>query len=460
MDGLRDEVALVGVAGHADAAGVAARAMAGLTHRGGDSGGLVVGDGARFRGVWPQRVGALQDPVTLDPLMGSVAVAKVWSRVSPRRDVSPRRPVCAGTQIGPMAAALAGRLVNGPELNQLVSRQGAVRAEGTPEELLLHLAAQSTQKRVINRLVDALWRLDGAFAALLATTDTLVAVRDPRGFKPLVMGRLDGAVLFASEDVAIRAVGGEVVRDVEPGEMILVDPRGIQTTFPFRHAPLSPCAQEVVQLARLGASVGGRSVWQVREKLGSALADEGRTDADVVIPMTGDDTPAAVGLAEALQIRWARGVLAAPGVGTPSPRSAHAEGWFAVPDVVAGKRVVLVASSLGTGVTLRAVVKALRQAGVATVHVRMITPPLRRACPYGVVCPSTDELASQRGQVGASAYGVESMRWLRLPQLHKVLRTSPDQAVCDGCLSGDLPITPPSDDQLALFEGVKRRTST
>ncbi len=347
---------------------------------------------------------------------------------------------------GPMAVALAGRLTNGTRLRRELKARGALFQTDSDAEVLLHLVAQSSQRTPVNRIVDALWRVAGAFSAILLGPDLMVAVRDARGFRPLVVGRVDGALAVATEDVAIRDAGGQVQRSVRPGEMIVVDRGDVQSVRPFPPQPAARCSQELVGLARHDANVFGRAPYEVREALGKRLGREAPCpDAEVVVALP-EDEPFGIGFARAADLPYERGLL--PGYGTADSDTR----WMTVPAVVRGRRVVLVARSLLTGRVLKRAVTALRGANAVDVHVRIATPPIAKGCIYGVPSPTTDEMAwTHRSDLDDLALWLDAVTvgFSSQTGLREVLG---DDGWCMACVDGNHPVAPEEpDDQLPLF---------
>ncbi|MEQ1500602.1 MAG: hypothetical protein ABMB14_00155 [Myxococcota bacterium] len=449
MDGFVDPTGLCAVAGHPDAGTLAAAGLAALRHRG-DRGAVAVADGAtvRFAGD-PNRT-------RLDAMPGGVAIAAASGG-----DDGPRM-VFVRPRGGALAAAVAGRFTNGARLRRELLDAGAVFAGPTDAELLVHLIAASHHKTFVNRLVEALWRVEGAYTLLVAVSDRVVAVRDPGGFRPLVLGRLGDATIVASEDGAVRVIGGEVRREVRAGELVVLDARGAaQSVNPFPARPPSACVQELIAVARDDAAPFGRSVAGIRRLLGERLGTSlPRPDADVVCAVPGAEL-AALGYARATGVPYEAAIAAEPPTGpVPEPAASIRDfgarlAWRIVPSLVHGRSVALVASGLGTGRSLRKLVRLLREAGARAVHLRIAAPPVRASCPYGLVGPLTEELVMSRvGVHAAEVIGVTSVELLALDALHDVAGTGDAEVhgLCDACLSGRRPVEPErADDQLPLF---------
>jgi amidophosphoribosyltransferase len=449
VDGFQDGSGLFGVAGSTAAAEQVAAGLGSLQHRGAAGVAIASADG---RGVRSTRARGAVHQLSMDGLSelpGTLAIGQVHGGLG-NPDLA-GLPLDGGDRMvlgtwsgGELAAALAGRFTNGTRLRRELKAGGALFQTESDAEVLLHLIAQSRQTTVVNRVVDALWRVEGAFSLVLLGAEILVAVRDPRGFRPLVVGQNGGALVVASEDVAIRAVGGQVQRSVAPGEMIVVDRGAVQSVRPFPPQPASPCAQELIGLSRHDARLDGRAPYTVRTTLGERLGQAAPCAAAERVLALPRDEPYALGYARVTGLPYERALVSA--------WSGHADDWMVVPAVVEGKRVVLVSRSLLTGAEVREAVTRILAAGALDVHVRIATPPIKRACSYGVPSPTTDELASARREaVDELALWLDaaSVDFLSLEALEEVLG---DGGWCTGCLSGTLPVVPEEpDDQLPLF---------
>lgn len=455
MAGMRDGTGIAAVYGHPRAARVAARCVRALSHRGGGTVGLVVtqGETQRIRHGADRRL--LDDEAALDALFGHIAVAQSHgpsgegSAEDPWASSVDLTPVPAAGRlaVGPVAIAVAGEITNADALRAQLLESGTVLRGDGLAELLVHLVARSAQRTPVNRLVDALWQVRGAFAVLMSTSSALIAVRDPHGLRPLVLARLDGAVIAVSEEVAAHEIGAQVMRHVAPGEMVVTDARGIVQVQPFMRRPHALCVQELVQLARLGSTVDGWSVHQARTSLGEAIAQERAVaDAQVVVALDAASVPAALGYARVARVPFEQGLVV--------ERAGQAA--LAMPEVVAGRRVVVVAASIGSGAELRQPVAALTRAGAVAVHVRVASPRLVRACPYGVEGPGVAELEealpASPGDA-ARALGATSVSWLSAERLAGAIGASGERDVCTGCLGGDFPVPPEArEEQLVLFD--------
>lgn len=437
VEGFRDEGGLFGIAGHPRAVTVVCAGLRELHHRGERSAGLVASDGYVLRSA-RGLVNELFPGATLRGLGGGLVLGQVFGA-----DAPPDGPFLARVRGGSVAIALSGHVANATRLRRDLDDRGAVQTSTADAELLAHLVAQSPQKTVVNRLVDALWRAEGGFSVVAITEDRLIAVRDPRGFRPLVFGRLDGAALFASEDGAVRAIGGEVVRDVEPGEMIIVDPGGVRSVAPFPRRPRASCVQELVSIARPDGRALDVPVHGVRVALGERLwREQPCAKAEIIVPWPDGGAAAASGAALIAGIPSIPALFRPPGADDGLADGTRIR-LAAIPSIVEGHIIALVAPSLATGEGLRQGVAALRAAGAVEVHVRLASPEVKSGCPYGVRGPAADV---------TTAIGADSTAWLPLPAFREVLAQHHASGACEGCLSGEWPVPPDVDGQLPLFE--------
>lgn len=465
MEGFVDGSGLFAVVRHRDAAHLTWLGLHALQHRGNGGAGLAASDGDLVR--YRHGVGAVPEALpagSLAALTGSLAVGQIYGRGLPG---APALEGDAGERMlfgrwagGQLAVALAGRFTNGTRLRRELKERGALFHTASDAEVLVHLLAHSGQRTFVNRLVDALWKVDGAFTAVVCSEDRVVAVRDPRGFRPLLLGRLGEAALLSSDDAAIRFVGGTVQRELQPGEMVILDERGAQTVQPFPKRRRSACAQELVALARSDAQAFGSHAYDVRLGLGQRLAREAPCpDARVVVGLPGAAEPIAIGYGRAARIPCERGLLGLPWAGRVDEPAGGASDLDArshlavVPAVVEGRPVVLVTPTLVTGQGVRAAATLLREAGASAVHVRVASPLVRSSCFYGVSSPTVDELLANRNQAVADALGATSLACLSMEaMLDQLGHRSAEQSFCHACFDGEFPLPPEEpDDQLPLF---------
>jgi len=451
---VRDSGGLFVVAGHIDAARVAVLGLHGMQHRGRDGAALTVADGVRLRSVHGRgRVGPVLSE-SVGSLLGTVAVGTVWNGDGVDRLVSGR------FSAGRLVAGVVGRFTNGHSLRQELLEQGAMLRSGSDAELLVHLVARSTQRTLVNRLVDAVWRLEGAYVLTVCTAERLVVLRDPAGFRPVWVGHLGDAVVAATDDAALVEAGARPERPLAPGEMLIVDERGSVRIKPLPERPLARCTQEMVGLASAHGRPFGIAAHQLRRELGQALAEQHPApEATVVVGMPGAGEALAVGVASALGLPNERALTVVDGGPFGQLHDGLDYGSRArlkvLESAVDGERVLLVTPWISGGDLLRQAIARLDAAGARGVELRSAAPPMRLACPYGVAMPGTETLASSRHPDPSdlsSWLGAASVAWLTGPVLEKVL--GPQDGRCDACLSGTLPVDVQDaldEDQLSLF---------
>ena len=451
---MRDSGGLFLVAGHADAARVAVLGLHGMQHRGGSGAALTVADGMRLRSVSGRGSVAEVLSEEVGALLGTVAVGTVWSGDGTDRLVS------GGFRGGRVVAGVVGRFTNANSLRQELLGQGAMLRSGSDAELLVHLVARSTQRTLVNRLVDAVWRLEGAYVLALCTPDRLVVLRDPAGFRPVWIGHLGDAALVSTDDAALAEVGARPGRALAPGEMLIIDEQGTVGIKPLPERAQARCSQEMIGLASAHGSPFGISAHRIRVQLGEVLAaHHPAPEATVVVGMPGAGEAIAVGMARALGLPQERGLevvepgpfgVASDGLDYGSPTRLRV-----VASAVEEQRVLLVTAWIGAGDRIRQAIARLQAAGATAVDLRCAAPPMRLACPYGVTMPGTETLASARHPDAAdlaSWLGADSASWLAGPTLDPVL--GPRDGRCEACLTGVLPVDVQDaldEDQLSLF---------
>jgi amidophosphoribosyltransferase len=465
LEGFHDESGLFAVFGHRDAAHLTVLGLHALQHRGGGGAAVAVSDGAlvRFR----RGSGTVRDAIpgaVLDTLPGTLAVGQLWGRPGVEAPADPDADACplgfAKTSAGTIAVAASGRCTNGARLRRELLADGAVLRGGTDGELLVHLIARSTKSTFVNRIVDAAWRLEGAYALIVASEDRLVALRDPAGFRPLVLGRLGDATVLASEDAALRFVGAEVRREIAPGEMVILHERRLETVTPLPRRPSARCVMEHVSVARADATVFGRDVHRARIELGERLADAHPCEeADIVVGLHESGDAVAAGYARAHGKVCEPAFLSTAVTGRlPEPPGglrhfgARLQGRVAA-GAVAERTVALVSPTVVTGQVLRRAVRLLLDAGARGVHVRCAAPRAKTLCVYGLRPPTSDEIVAPDADVELAEWlGARSVKFLPIEELRDVLGDAGGEGLCDACLTGIRPVEPEeADDQLPLF---------
>lgn len=443
-----------GIWGHPEAAKLTYLGLHGLQHRGQESAGIVspTAEEGRFRRQLG--MGLVADIFTeakLDTLDGRAAVGHVRYSTSGGPSAQAVQPFTVETIRGSMSLAHNGNLVNAAELREDLERDGAIFSSHSDTEVLMHLLARSRAKRVVDRIREALAQVEGAYTLLVMHPKGIIGLRDPQGFRPLVIGKLenDGWVL-ASESCALDLIEAELVREVEPGEIVSIDERGIQSER-LVHAPDSPrraCIFELVYFARPNSNIFGQSVYESRYEMGKQLAREAPADADLVIPVPDSGVPAALGFSEESGLPFRHGLLRSHYVGRTFIEPEQSIRHFgvklklsAVRSVLQGKRVVVVDDSIVRGTTSRKIVKMLRSAGATEVHVRISSPPTTNPCFYGIDTPTRQELIAASCTVPEISEFItaDSLAYLSSEGLHAAVgdRLGPDRKFCNACFTGE-----------------------
>jgi amidophosphoribosyltransferase len=352
-------------------------------------------------------------------------------------------------------------------LRDELEERGAIFTRTSDTEVLLHLLAASDQKTLVNRVVDALSRVEGAWCVLVLAGDKLIAARDPWGFRPLVLARRGDAWMVASETCAVDFVQGTVVREIEPGEVVILDQDGVQSLRPFPRKPRRACVFETMYFARPDSQVFGRDVYAARVRLGELLAQRFPTRADVVVPVPDSGTPAALGYAQASGLPLGMGLLRSHYVGRTFIEPTQRIRDFGVRlkltpnrSVVAGKRVVVVDDSIVRGTTSQKLVRMLRGAGALEVHLRIASPPMTGPCFYGIDTPERNDLLAHRMDLPRirQFLDADSVAYLTIEDVREAVGGDGSR-FCDACFTGNYPVMPASrreEAQVPLFEGERQ----
>lgn len=450
-DRFHDRCGVFGVYGHAEAANIAYLGLHALQHRGQESAGLVVADGRQLRlhrgsGL----VGDLFTAPVIAGLPGDRAIGHVRYSTTGGSDASCAQPIVVRSSRGALALAHNGNLPDAGEMRRRLEGEGSIFQSATDSEVIVHLIARSAAGTLVERIVDALSRVEGSWSLVFLSERQLIAARDPFGFRPLSLGRLGGAVVVASESVAFDLIDATFERDVAPGEVVVVDEEGVRSLFPFPPRPRRLCIFEYVYFARPDSVLDGVSVVEVRRRLGARLAEEHPVEADVVIAVPDSGTPAALGYAERSGVPFGLGLVRSHYVGRTFIEPQQSIRHFGVKlklnparALLAGRRVVVIDDSIVRGTTSRKIVQLLRNAGAREVHLRISSPPTRWPCFYGIDTPTRDELiaASRSPEAVREFVGCDSLGYLSLAGLHAAVGDAPEsKRCCDACFSGDDPV--------------------
>lgn len=444
----KEECGVVGISGIENAAEKAFLAMYALQHRGQEAAGIVAMDGevARSR-KGAGLVSEVFDANALSRLTGSTAVGHVRYSTAGGSDIANVQPITARYARGDLALAHNGNLTNQLDLRSRLVEEGAIFRSSSDSETLVHLIAKSRHETIDGQVDDALSRLDGAFTVVISVGSTIYAARDPRGFRPLVLGRKDGGHIVVSETCALDILGAEFVRDIEPGEVIRLRGGTVERLRSLKPAPhQSPCVFELVYFARPDSRIFGVSVDRARRAFGRQLAREYPVEADAIISVPDSANSAALGFSEESGIPFELGLLRNHYVGRTFIQPQQKDRDFGarmkynpVREVLVGQRVVVVDDSLVRGTTSRSLVRMLREAGASEVHLRIGSPPVKWPCFYGIDMPTRGELIGSQLDVSEieKKLGVDSLGYLSLEGMVGAVEEA--GPYCTACFSGEYP---------------------
>jgi amidophosphoribosyltransferase len=465
LDKFKDECGVFGIFGNPEAANLTYLGLYALQHRGQESAGIVTADGERMLASRAMgHVADAFDTAALEGLPGHLAIGHTRYSTSGESRLFNAQPFLIDCAHGQIAVAHNGNLVNAQELREELVRDGSIFQTSSDTEVLLHLYARSKAPSVEEALVESIAQIRGAYSLALLTKDRLIAVRDPNGFRPLALGKLGDAWIVCSETCALDLIGATYVRDVEPGEVIVISAGGLRSIKAFPAAPvLSQCVFEHVYFARPDSYVFGRSVNDVRTELGRVLAREAPAGADVVVPIPDSGVCAATGFAEEAELPLRMGLIRNHYVGRTFIQPQQAIRHFGVKvklnpvrSILEGKSVVLLDDSLVRGTTSRKIVKMVKAAGAREVHLRISCPPTISPCFYGVDTPSRAELigATHTIEEIRKYVGADTLAYLSLEGLRAALG-SDQRSYCTSCYTGVYPVAFPRNERAYLQLALK-----
>ncbi len=453
-DTLREECGVFGIYGHSDASAVVALGLHALQHRGQEAAGIVAFDGSVYHSERRQGLvgDSFSDRATIERLKGNSAIGHVRYSTTGGTILRNVQPLFAELASGGLAVAHNGNLTNALAIRRELVSDGAITQSTSDTEVILHLAARSRKPRIIERFIDALQRIEGAYALVALTNKKLIGARDPLGIRPLVLGELDGRYILTSETCALDIIGARFIRDVENGEVVVISDEGVESIRFAERRPMRPCIFEYIYFARPDSIVNGKSVYAVRKNIGHELARETATDADIVIPVPDSGVPAALGYAQETGLPFEMGIIRNHYVGRTfiqptqtvrelGVRMKHSANRAAVE----GKRIVLVDDSLVRGTTSVKIVRMMRDAGAREVHFRIASPPITYSDFYGIDTPerekllaATHDLEGMRGYIGA-----DSLAFLSIDGLYRAMGEERRDGACpqytDHCFTGEYP---------------------
>ncbi|PTE22984.1 amidophosphoribosyltransferase [Cereibacter changlensis] len=461
-DKLKEECGVFGVIGVTDAANFTALGLHALQHRGQEAGGIVAYHPDHgFNSA--RRFGYVRDNFTnaavMDTLPGQLAIGHVRYSTAGSKGATAIRdvqPFFGEFAMGGAAIAHNGNLTNAAALRRELIERGSIFQSSSDSECIIHLMARSIQKNIPERMKDALRRVEGAFSVVAMTRSKLIGVRDPLGVRPLVLGKVGDGWALASETCALDIIGAEFVREINPGEMVVIDEKGLESFHPFERKTSRFCIFEHVYFSRPDSILGGRSVYETRRQIGVELAREAPVEADLVCPVPDSGTPAAIGFSQESGIPYAMGIIRNQYMGrtfiepTESIRNMGVRLKLNVNRaLIKGKRVILVDDSVVRGTTSRKIKDMILEAGAAEVHFRIASPPTAWPCFYGVDTPERSKLlaANMSEDEMRDWIGVDSLRFISLDGLYRAAgeaegRNDKQPQYCDACFSGQYPVAP------------------
>lgn len=453
-DKLREECGVFGVYGAEGSAAICALGLHALQHRGQEAAGITTFDGKQFHThrAMGHVAGNFDRQDVIEHLPGNTAIGHVRYSTSGETALRNVQPLFAELASGGFAVAHNGNLTNAGVLRRELVRQGSIFQSTSDTETIIHLVATSSYRTLLDRFIDALRKIQGAYSLICLTSEGMIAVRDPLGIRPLVLGRLNEAYIVASETCALDIVGATFIRSLEPGELVVISERGMESHKPFQQTNARPCIFEHVYFARPDSIFDGLSVYEIRKRIGAQLAIESGVEADMVVPVPDSGTPAAIGYAQESGLPFELGIIRSHYIGRtfiqPGDHIRHLGVKLkhnANRAQIEGKRLVLIDDSIVRGTTSVKIVQMLRDAGAAEVHMRIASPPTRHSCFYGVDTPERSKLLAAQMDIEAMTKYIraDSLAFLSIDGLYKAVgedsRTNTAPQYCDACFTGDYP---------------------
>ena len=463
-DKFKDECGVFGISGHPDAANLTYLGLYALQHRGQESAGIASSDGKRVS--LSRAMGYVADSFDEDKLAelsGSLAIGHVRYSTAGESNLVNAQPILIDCSHGEISLCHNGNIVNATELRQQLVQEGSIFQTNSDTEVILHLYARSQAAAAEDAIIESVSQIRGAFSIVMLTKEKLIAVRDPHGFRPLAVGRLGDATIVCSETCALDLIGATYIRDVEPGEVLVISKSGMRSYKPFAAASPAHCIFEHVYFARPDSYVFGQSVNEVRTELGRVLAREAGVDADVVVPIPDSGVCAALGYAEESGVPLKMGLIRNHYVGRTFINPQQAIRHFKVKvklnpvkSILEGKRVLLIDDSIIRGTTSQKIVRMIRAAGASEVHMRISCPPTISPCYYGIDTPRRSELiASSHSVEDIREYlNADSLSYLSLEGMLSSVGLRA-RSYCTSCFTGKYPVEFPRDEDAYLQLALK-----
>ena len=463
-DKFKDECGVFGIAGHPDAANLTYLGLYALQHRGQESAGIASSDGKRVS--LSRAMGYVADcfdEEKLNELSGSLAIGHVRYSTAGESNLVNAQPILIDCSHGEISLCHNGNIVNATELRQQLVREGSIFQTSSDTEVILHLYARSQAATPEDAIIESMSQIRGAFSIVMLTKEKLIAVRDPHGFRPLAVGRLGDATIVCSETCALDLIGATYIRDVEPGEVLVISKSGMRSYKPFAEASPAHCIFEHVYFARPDSYVFGQSVNEVRTELGRELAREAAVDADVVVPIPDSGVCAALGYAEESGVPFKMGLIRNHYVGRTFINPQQAIRHFKVKvklnpvkSILEGKRVLLIDDSIIRGTTSQKIVRMIRAAGASEVHMRISCPPTISPCYYGIDTPRRSELIASSNSVEdiREYLNADSLSYLSIEGMLSSVGVRA-RTYCTSCFTGKYPVEFPRDEDAYLQLALK-----
>lgn len=453
-DHFHDECGVFGIFGRVDAASFVALGLHALQHRGQEAAGIVTFDGSQFH--VERHVGLIGDnftkPSVIARLSGDRAIGHTRYSTTGGSGLRNVQPFFAELESGGLAVAHNGNITNAMTVQRELQRSGSIFSSTSDTETLLHLVAVSPENDLLSKFIDAVKRLEGAYSFVALSSKKMIGCRDPLGIRPLVLGDLDGSWILASETCALDIMGARFVRDVKPGEVVVITDKGLESHFPFEQQKPRFCIFEYVYFARPDSQIEGSNVYEARKNIGIELAREMPVEADIVVPVPDSGVPAAIGYAQEAELPFELGIIRNHYVGRTFIQPTDSIRHMGVKlkhnanrRSIEGKRVILVDDSIVRGTTSQKIVQMVREAGAKEVHMRIASPPTISSCYYGVDTPETNKLLASRMSVEEMAefIRVDSLGFLSIDGLYRAVgekaRDTEQPQYCDACFTGAYP---------------------
>jgi amidophosphoribosyltransferase len=477
-DKLREECGIFGVSGAETASAMVALGLHALQHRGQEAAGITSWDGHDFHThrAMGHVAGNFDRDEVIRGLPGDTACGHVRYSTTGETSLRNVQPLYAELNSGGFAVAHNGNISNAMKVRRELIRRGSIFQSTSDTEVIIHLVATSNYRTLLDKFIDALKQIEGAYSLIVMTPEGMIACRDPLGIRPLVMGKLGDSTIFASETVALDVVGADYVRSIDPGELVIVTKDGeMRSIRPFGEVHPRPCIFEHVYFSRPDSIIDNSSVYSVRKAIGAQLAIENPVEADYVIPVPDSGVPAAIGYAQESGIPFELGIIRSHYIGRtfiqPGDKVRHLGVKLkhnANRKLIEGKRIVLIDDSIVRGTTSLKIVQMMREAGAAEVHMRIASPPTKHSCFYGVDTPERTKLLAHKLDIGGMQDFIhaDSLAFISIDGLYKALgeakRADIRPQYCDACFTGDYPTKLTDQDEAVVenqFELLAERVS-